>query len=499
MNDRIYYNFVVNNETDNHLILDKTDNRTQDLITNPEEWSLQILKFSLPTEAIQSFNIQDKTKYQITLASLATEKQIAGTVQEFYDLRASNPLPNSSEYEYNTYEDLVEAINRVFLKTHRDLLEKASYNPVLYQNVVQRSFTYDINVNGAPFVNNHTINISGNIFGTGLGNGGAEPYVAYIKLGLRIGNILSYTSKRYPIRVSLIDPSGESCLVFAGLEGNYNNQLWFEDCSFNSLNDKIINNNEPIPAGDYQPVESFIKLNNRTNQTGNWTLRVESQNWLDASGGTLFDQRVSYDLFVYYLPKGRVNSIGWNQFAPALRINDTNNKLELLLHETYFQGYNAVYFTPKLNDILGFKSVLQQYNGQTVYKLTDPQVILSSVITNSSFITYSQPVSTLYKLTNIRAIQIRSNNLQVLGEYDSVSGSNIIMSIDINTDTTKDRYEFQTALPRFYDLVGNIPISSLNFSVWIEYNNRQISQAYLPPNSTFTMLVQFIKKRFSRL
>jgi hypothetical protein len=67
------------------------------------------------------------------------------------------------------------------------------------------------------------------------------------------------------------------------------------------------------------------------------------------------------------------------------------------------------------------------------------------------------------------------------------------MSIDITTDAQKDRYEYQSSLHRWYNLCGDIPISDLNFSVWIVYNSGEIKQAYIPPYSKFTLLCVFCK------
>ena len=148
-------------------------------------------------------------------------------------------------------------------------------------------------------------------------------------------------------------------------------------------------------------------------------------------------------------------------------------------------------FSPKLNSILGFPSYL---SSDGLYKLKQPQVLLSQNLTAGSFIDYVQPVSTLYKLTNIKAIQLRSSTLPVSGEYSLASQSTIVMSIDVSVDTAKDIYEYSASIERYYDLIGNAELTDINFSIWVEYVNGEVVQCYLPPYSSFTMLAKFVNK-----
>ena len=146
---------------------------------------------------------------------------------------------------------------------------------------------------------------------------------------------------------------------------------------------------------------------------------------------------------------------------------------------------------PKLFNVLGFNGTFDSSDGY--YRLKIPQVILST--NQTSYITYVQPVSTKYRLTDIAQIQIRSNSLPVNGEYDSASSQNIIMSLDYTTTTIKDILEFSTTLNnRFYDLNNSGSISTINFSIFVVYNTGVVEIARLPPYSKFTLLCQFVKK-----
>jgi hypothetical protein len=193
-----------------------------------------------------------------------------------------------------------------------------------------------------------------------------------------------------------------------------------------------------------------------------------------------------------FLPK-QLNGqdLGISQFPILLGADNTTNLLQLKIHESWFYGNNYLAFSPKLNSILGFPSYLTS-NGR--YRLKQPQVLLSSTLSSNTFIDYVQPISTIYKMTNVKAIQIRSNTLPVSGEYSVASQSNIVMSIDVPPDSSKDVYAFSASLERFYDLIGNNELSDINFSVWVEYTDGNVVQAYLPPYSSFTMLCKFVNK-----
>ena len=71
MTDHIYYNYeIINNSSDN-LVADKIDRRLSPLLNNPSEYAVSIVKFSLPTEAIKSFIINNSNDYIIKYGSPA--------------------------------------------------------------------------------------------------------------------------------------------------------------------------------------------------------------------------------------------------------------------------------------------------------------------------------------------------------------------------------------------------------------------------------------------
>ena len=488
MADHIYYSFQINNDQNSTIYADKTDTRLSPLIKNPSEYGVSILKFSLPTEALKSFIVNNSNDYKITIGSSAS-LAVINTPTDFINFKASNSLPLSSSYNYITYEDVIEAFNRTSMMTYRDYLNSMSGSYLSFFNRLNFAETFNFNVTGPSYVYEKTFAVNSDIL-TSVDN-----RLGYIRLTLNVGFTGSesseYVGSKHPHRLYLISPDGVKCLIYSGFDTNYSNQLVFEDSSLTST-ESLSDFTLQLPSGSYQPKESFMKFNTNTSQFGNWKLRFES---LDCNimGNHDFHLNVAYNMDMWFLPKQyNGNDLGISQFPPLLGFAEgSTTLLQLKLHESWFYGNNYLAFSPKLNNILGFQSYLASDGN---YRVKLPQVLLSSTMTSNSFINYVQPISTLYKLTNIKAIQLRSNSLPVSGEYSIASGSNIVMSINVSVDTNKDVYEFTSTIERFYDLIGDTELTDINFSVWVEYNDGSVVKAQLPPYSQFSMLAKFVIK-----
>lgn len=486
MSDHIYYNFSITNDTSNTIIADKTDRRLNALLSNPSEYVLGVVKFSLPTEAIKSFIISNNSDYIVKYGCTAAFPPINPNLNPdilYNFFSAQNSLPSNDNFNYISYDDFIEAFNRTSLATYRDYLLFLNF---VYGNRLVFTNTFNFAVNNTPYVFEQSIPVSTVI--TTVDN-----RLGYIKLSLNVGYTGALTGKRHPHRLYLVDPAGNRCLVYANLDCSYNNTMIFEDAALNNL-DSISDYSQPIPSGTYQPKESFLKFNTTLSQFGTWKLRFETTSIeFPGSLNPIFNLSVNYNLEMFFMPiQANGNSIGVSQYPVLLGLSDNNtNLLQLKIHESWYYSSNFISFSPKLNSILGFPTYL---SSDGLYKLKQPQVLLSQNVTAGSFIDYVQPVSTLYKLTNIKAIQLRSNTLPVSGEYSLASQSNIVMSIDTSVDSAKDVYEYSASIERYYDLIGNAELTDINFSIWVEYVNGEVVQCYLPPYSAFTMLCKFVNK-----
>jgi hypothetical protein len=487
--DHVYYNFNIINDTNGEIIAEKTETRMSPILTKPNDFGMSILKFQLPTESIKSFVVNNSNDYQIKYGSSAT----VGFFDETTFMNpysGSSSLPLSNSYNYINNSDVIEAFNRTSFQAYRNYLYdygKTNIIVPIYSSNIVSSGSYSFTVSQPNlFVHEQTINIS-----AGGSSATVDGRLGYLKLILNIG---SPDSNVRPHRVYLISPTGVKCLIYAGFTTLSSNTLSFEDGNIQGL-DSQTDYTLPLASGNYLPKESFLKFITNTSQLGNWKLRIESSNW--ETMVLNFSLNVSYTIDAYFLPKqgsqGNSNDLGIVQFPILLGLDENQpDLLQLKIHESFLYGNNYFALTPKLNNILGYPS----YNGgDGFYKLKIPQVLLSNPMTSNSFFNYNQPSSTLYKLTNIKSIQIRSNSLPVSGEYSIASQTQIVMSINVNTDTKKDIFEFSASIERVYDLIGDTPIADLNFSIFIEYNDGSVVPAILGPYSKFSMLVKFIAKQ----
>ncbi len=72
MSDHVYYNFEIINNSSKVIVANKTDRRLNALLSNPSDYVLSIVKFSLPTEGISSFINPNEGDYTLTYGSNAT-------------------------------------------------------------------------------------------------------------------------------------------------------------------------------------------------------------------------------------------------------------------------------------------------------------------------------------------------------------------------------------------------------------------------------------------
>jgi hypothetical protein len=463
------------------MLLDKTQKRPQVFLEKANDYSLAVVKFNLPADALDSYNVTNTSDYRVMISSPANP---AGPMVECWG-SSSLPISQSSggTYRYKNNEQVLEAVNRSFLSAYRDYLQ--AFSDVIadssYKNYKSISGSFNNSVSSAPFVQTQTINVPSNNCTGRLG---------YLRFTIRLTD---YQGGLEPVQLSLTSPSGKVCQLINNISTS--GELIFEDASLNSISE--VTNTTPsesngnFPAGTYQPVESFVKFNDGNSSFGNWTLTIKSTDF-SLGGGRNFYVNCLYTLETWFLPKSTSGQdMNLLQYAPSVQVDRSTNLLQLYLHASFFTGGTILSLTPKLYQDLGFDGVLN--SSSTYYRITLPQVVIPSPVLYNSFITYTQPVSSLYRLTMIRQILIKSSTLPIAGEFNAVSSQNIIMSIDIPSTSAKDNYEFAPSLYRFYDLINDVGLDEINIQVWIAYDDNTEKLAAIPPYSVFNMLLMFVK------
>jgi hypothetical protein len=478
----IYYNFQIKNDSESPKLVDQTDVLSNALLSDSQQFNLDIFKFSLPFQQIPVFLITDNSEYEIRLGGMINDTTTGYPMKE---ITGSALLPTTATYPIYSANDYVEAWNRTALIAYKNLLQNVS--DYVTGSVENKYGAFDINVTSPAYVYNQTVTINPGDYSMSDGR------LCYLRLGLKMSTTAPRTT--CPMRVYLINPAGVSTLVYSGYNNSSNKWIYFEDGALDVLEKKMTNMADPIPEGTYQPVEPFTKLKSDSDQKGNWTIKVQSMQFAEDAGSIDFtDIHVDYHVGFYFRPMGRINQLVWSQYAPVLGINDSN-KLELMIHESYYYSAFSIYLSSRVFNNIGFPGSMYS-NG--LYRLALGFVSLSGSLDPSKMIRFEQSQSTVYRLRSIRSIQIRSNSLSVQGEFSSVTGTDIIMAIEIASDTVLDRLDWNGSYRRFYALNGNVDLRRINFSVFAQYDNQETeSRVFIPPKSVFTLSIALIPKTSS--
>lgn len=496
-NNHVYYNFAISNDTNSDIVCEQTDSRSYPILSNAADWQLFIQKFSLPADNIDAFLVSNETDYQIKIGGYYTALQ----QRRNFNVSGVASLPTNAQAKYKNYEDFIENYNRANITAFKNFYTNLNSTSMAFNNGIDciKTISATYSVTGPlvtdPQTHSRTITVPAT---TGYRN----TLACGLELTLSITNTSPY-NLGLSQRVFLTSPDGVKVLVtsmpFTNPTGSPQSYVFKDDAMNSQYDNANMSVANPINTS-YLPIESFAKFYNRASKVGNWTMTIESlaldsgkgYEGIDIGNPWSFDVSFTFKLFL--VPDNTVGaSSNMPQYPPILQLNETTKKLEYSIHESYFYACNYYKVSPKLNFVLQFDSNLDSVD--SFYRIRFPQVLLSSSILSSSFINISQSVSSLYRLTSIREILIKSNSIPVSGEYNSVSNEQIVMSLDINADTDKNRYEFNnTNNNRLYDLIGAEPLYRINFSLFVTYNSGETVRVMLPPQSLFKMLAVFHRK-----
>ena len=468
----VYYNFVQFNNTDQPVSCNQTDVRLVPLVNRADDYELQIIKFVLPSQSIEVFNIENENDYRIQY-SMPTNGTTPSPI--WSTVTASRSMPQRTTnglVKIYSVNDWIELWNRTSLATYRDLLENINALPI---HITKHQDTATGSISALGSVTSSNIDIS-------LLDGLPNDRLAYIKVA---GTITSIPPSS--VELQLISPSGSKNIICSNKQ--ISGAFLFEDAS-------LINQSSLTTlSGSMQPLESFIVHNPTTvASTGIWRITVVNKN-TDASQPFQLDY--SLTLTVYTCPKVKMSEFDaatdlyFPRIAPTLYL--TNDSLVLTYDQNLSRSGFAIGLSPKMYQIMGFKG----YKVNNYYLLDIPQTANMEDST-LSIITYQQPSPTAYKLMDIAEIVIESSTLPILGEANNIDGAPIIQSINTSsTDINTSIFEFYSndIESRTYALVSDQPINNVNIQVFVRYSqDNSLRPVLLSPYSRFSMLLKFKRK-----
>jgi len=481
----IYYNFSQFNDSISNKVVDKTDNRREALLdSSPDEWKVSLVKMNLPSQGIKAFRNDNTSNYRVKLGVGLSYGLSSAT--RLYDYSSENSLPLNSEFSYDSYQDTIEAINRTFQKTYREMLESYPLGALKVSVSDTFSFSKAIGSGISEHTENFTFTPTANVCDGKLG---------YIRISnLQVGTVGfdDGTGRSTSHSLYLVAPDGTECLVYANRDTLYSRSMIFADEYFDSVNNNANSITEVIPAGSYHPTEAFVKFSNNVDLSGTWQWKLVNKDvGFDLVKPFALDVAYTIDFFCPPIYDAGQDGLV-SQIAPVVDHNLSTDRLDLILQERVFTSGMYIEVSPRLNELLGFPSVLNSSGDFCRIKL--PQIANLSSSLDQSF-RFSQPVPTANRLNNVKSIQLRSNTIPVIGEYDNTESSKIIMSIDKDSDFVMNSFEFASNNSlRTYDLIGQTPLTDMNLSVFVEYEDGETVRAELAPYSRFTALLKFEKK-----
>ena len=463
----VFYNFALNNNTSERILLDKLETRTTPILVDAGKYDLSIVKFDLPATEIESFVIDDDTSYVITHSCLVNENNGS----DYAVVEYSQPMYQSSVNKMYNIQHFMENFGRSSALAFRGLL--TALNPYC-GNVITKTQT-------SSSTNLGTVGHFDITFDFSTGITPATLFASYIKLDCNIRG----TTTKQNLELVLIDPNGVECIITANKQFT-NRMITFEDGSI--FNQAGLYNNAFVES-DYQPIETLsILTRGQTTQKGNWKLRVFNKNTSDSLA---FNVTYDVSLTVYFSPFTSAGQSNIIRAAPT--IDFEGGGVRLLYDENLPRCGYQLQLSPKLYEVLGFTGTR---NSAGRYSLWLPQTQIND--DGEYFqVVYPQPVNSSYKLIDLAEIQIRSANLSGNAEINVTTNEPILSSINVDsTDLDNNIYQFyNTNLnDRAYSLNLGGSLIDVHLAVWVRYrSNNKVRQVYLPPYSTFNCLLKFIK------
>jgi hypothetical protein len=466
----IFYSFSQSNQTSSPVLCDKTEQRKDIILNKCSDYSLSIVKFNLPSTEIETFIIDSVTDYVITYSCCLNNSTNTGYITP----TASQSMYLSSAQKMKSIQDWIENWNRTSLLCYKNLLDACD---ATCNNVISLSASGTSTNLGTVSQVDFNFDFTAQIPST-------DAFVSYVTLNSNIFN----ASNTQLYEVHVIDPNGITCIVSSNKKRSSSGAILFEDGSLNAQHNVT---DHILSANNYQPIEPFIKFAQSTaSQKGVWKVRVINKN---TSSTPAFTFSHSNTLTLYLAPRGGTNQEFFPRLPVALGLDSAGTSLKLNYDDNLPRSSFQIGVSPRLYEVMSFPGT---FDGSK-YILKLPQTPIANT-GSMSFIPYPQPLPCAYKLIDITEVQIRSQDLPVLGEWNVQTKERIVSSIDVSTsDLNNSNYQYVNVQEyyRSYDLVSDLTLDKINIQVFVRYRSTNIVKpVFLPAYTTFNLTLQFKKK-----
>jgi hypothetical protein len=507
MSNSVFYNFALTNDSDIAIPVDKTDTPYTEMLPKASDYGVSVIKFTLPNEA-ETFRILDSS-YRVALSAPIPMNPLSFATFEV-------PMATRDEFQIKCIADFLENLNRTLIECHNGLIKQISTTLGTMTQVNPVPSVSSLITADADFRATQTVTLN---FGSTIPK---ATRMSFLECGFRISVPNDGLNVTPPyLTCFLVSPAGVSITLTA------NRKLAFGGTStpFYNFSDEVLLQStttfDSLPFNN-APLEPFSKLltnnDSSSSSTGDWRMVFQFTSIYTTPTASSTCRRFTLEARVNHIASPAystgatgVSALTTSRFpyiAPAFSFDQSTKSISMIFQDRApLAGYNVL-FSPKLYNIMPFPGKIITVGSVTGYAISIPQSAytantnpplpdtLDGTFYKSSIYPAPNPNDS-YKLLDIRTVIIKTN-LMTQAEQESTTNQRILMSLDVTgSDYFSNLYQFSSnnINTRTYQILDDLPLTRLGISVFFKYRTTgELVQAYLPPHTTFTILLKFSPK-----
>jgi len=449
----------------------------QNILDNPDEYEVSVMKLNIPSSNLQTFKISNKADYSVRMTTYADSTRFSNSpINVKYSLPndTDDLLANTSygKIYYHSEQSLIDALNRTIYRCYKDTVQQLNNTSQILSFKTASLASTGVNYDSFSVATTAT-------------------RLSYIEFTL--GAVQSITQ---PFNISLTSPSGQTAIVYHFIPSEFNlsqittsNYITFTDASYKELDPSETlyqTNTIRIPA------ESFLNLiNSTTIVNGNWKVGIncDATNW---------NIQFSYNLKIVTDPYAIMTGRTYPNIPANFSLNSSN-----MLTFNYAEGYrynNIKFgFSSKLKNIFNMGNINYTYMTTTSdHEFKYPSFNYSS--SQNNVFTLTQQISSKYLMKNLDRIILQSSlpiepELYNSGQYQGDVMADFLIDNSTDLDILDFSPDYSIIPARRFKLLSKQPLRSFSLSASAIYKDNQTSPVllYMSAGESFYCRLSFFK------
>ena len=387
----ISINLPFTNDSDLDTELKYTINRQDNILSgNPSLYDVFVSRWYVDSNSIESFRITENNQSDYWVGIMNYYDSNISTVPTIKNLPTRDIIPLYGEV------DFLDIINKSLAEIYQ------------YYQVSTLGSPYALKDNVAF---NHTFTFAAPTYNFSIPNDTDFYPSGYDYRLIFTVNSSPDTVAGFSLILKNLTSNTRVVIMKNNLLAQQNVELRFSDNAFVQFDDKL-------NATQYcTPVTPFNVLKNTSgNLFGNWQLEIVS-NYSYLWEVTLSNVRLNITA-----RKLVASAVPDSFYCPYLELDETTQKLQFRYNDLWAIGKFEIYFSPKINSMLGFNTkYFPNINGtKGGYRLILPNIAISNTPSQSNMLLYRQNISTVDAFTDIESVNI-DTTLNLAREVNSLS------------------------------------------------------------------------------